>query len=96
MQYLAIILPLCVAVTGLPDFDEYVQGQLLLAAFNITTNMLVPGGTFLAKIFCGKDVLVLLSHLQNFFKEVIVAKPHTSRNSSIGTITDFIYWSKGT
>ncbi|KDR09940.1 putative tRNA (cytidine(32)/guanosine(34)-2'-O)-methyltransferase isoform X1 [Zootermopsis nevadensis] len=70
-------------VTGLPDFDEYIQAQLLLAAFNISTNVLVPGGTFLAKLFCGKDVLVLLSHLQTFFKEVIVVKPHTSRNSSI-------------
>lgn len=70
-------------VIGLPDFDEYVQAQLLLAAFNITTNVLVPGGTFLAKLFCGKDVLVLLSHLQKFFKEVVIAKPHTSRNSSI-------------
>ncbi|XP_023721377.1 putative tRNA (cytidine(32)/guanosine(34)-2'-O)-methyltransferase isoform X2 [Cryptotermes secundus] len=70
-------------VTGLPDFDEYVQAQLLLAAFNIATNVLVPEGTFLAKLFCGKDVLVLLSHLQKFFKEVVIAKPRTSRNSSI-------------
>jgi tRNA (cytidine32/guanosine34-2'-O)-methyltransferase len=84
---------LCVAVTGLHDFDEYVQAQLLLAAFNITTNVLVPGGTFLAKLFCGKDVLVLLSHLQKFFKEVVIAKPRTSRNSSIGTSTNLIYCS---
>jgi tRNA (cytidine32/guanosine34-2'-O)-methyltransferase len=72
-------------VTGLPDFDEYIQAQLLLAAFNIATNVLSPGGTFLAKLFCGKDVMTLLSHLQRFFKQVIVAKPRTSRNSSIGT-----------
>lgn len=70
-------------VTGLPDFDEYIQAQLLLAAFNIATNVLSPGGTFLAKLFCGKDIMALLSHLQRFFKQVIVAKPRTSRNSSI-------------
>lgn len=70
-------------VTGLPDFDEYIQAQLLLAAFNIATNVLAPGGTFLAKLFCGKDVAVLLSLLQLFFKQVTVAKPRTSRNSSI-------------
>jgi 23S rRNA U2552 (ribose-2'-O)-methylase RlmE/FtsJ len=74
----------------LPDFDEYIQAQLLLAAFNISTNVLVPGGTFLAKIFCGKDVLVLLSHLQMFFKQIVVAKPRTSRNSSIGTQTNLL------
>jgi tRNA (cytidine32/guanosine34-2'-O)-methyltransferase len=72
-------------VTGLPDFDEYIQSQLLLAAFNIATNVIAPGGTFLAKLFCGKDVAVLLSLLQLFFKHVTVAKPRTSRNSSIGT-----------
>jgi 23S rRNA U2552 (ribose-2'-O)-methylase RlmE/FtsJ len=52
--------------------------------------MLVPGGTFLAKLFCGKDVLVLLSHLQMYFKQVVIAKPRTSRNSSIGTETNLL------
>ena len=38
-------------VTGLHDIDEYIQAQLLLAALNITTNLLKQGGTFVAKIF---------------------------------------------
>ena len=38
-------------VTGLHDIDEYIQAQLLLAALNITTHLLKPGGTFVAKIF---------------------------------------------
>eukprot|EP01032_Pedospumella_encystans_P032017 gene32017-36147_t len=38
-------------VTGLHDIDEYMQAQLLLAALNITTNILRPGGNFVAKIF---------------------------------------------
>ena len=38
-------------VTGLHDIDEYIQAQLLLAALNITTHVLRPGGTFVAKIF---------------------------------------------
>ncbi len=42
-------LALCFA--GLHDIDEYVQSQLLLAALNITTHVLKPGGTFVAKIF---------------------------------------------
>ncbi|PSN45786.1 putative tRNA (cytidine(32)/guanosine(34)-2'-O)-methyltransferase [Blattella germanica] len=70
-------------VTQLLDFDEYIQEQLLLAAFNITTSILNPGGTFVAKIFRGRDVPIVVSHLQAFFKDVVIAKPRTSRNSSI-------------
>lgn len=39
------------AVTGLHDVDEFVQSQLLLAALTIITNVLRPGGDFVAKIF---------------------------------------------
>lgn len=70
-------------VTGLHDIDEYMQAQLLLAALNITTNTLRVGGTFVAKIFAGKDVTLLYSQLRCFFQEVTVAKPKSSRNSSI-------------
>ncbi|XP_043215776.1 putative tRNA (cytidine(32)/guanosine(34)-2'-O)-methyltransferase isoform X1 [Amphibalanus amphitrite] len=70
-------------VTGLHDLDEYIQAQLLLAALNITTHVLAPGGTFVAKIFRGKDVTLLYSQLKVFFSRVTVAKPRSSRNSSI-------------
>jgi tRNA (cytidine32/guanosine34-2'-O)-methyltransferase len=59
------------------------QAQLLLAALNITTNTLRIGGNFVAKIFRGKDVSLLYSQLKCFFVEVTVAKPKSSRNSSI-------------
>ncbi|KAF4522525.1 hypothetical protein B566_EDAN009972 [Ephemera danica] len=70
-------------VTGLHDIDEYIQSQLLLAALNITFHVLKPGGNFIAKIFRGKDVSLLYSQLQIFFPKVSVAKPRSSRNSSI-------------
>lgn len=70
-------------VMKLNDFDEYLQAQIVLAAFNIMCNILIPGGTFLAKIFRGKDILLLVSQFQSFFKEVAIVKPSTSRNSSI-------------
>ncbi len=70
-------------VTGLHDIDEYMQAQLLLAALNITTNVLRKGGNFVAKIFRGRDVSLLYSQLRCFFSEVTVAKPKSSRNSSI-------------
>ncbi|KAL6071208.1 putative tRNA (cytidine(32)/guanosine(34)-2'-O)-methyltransferase [Balamuthia mandrillaris] len=70
-------------VTGLHDMDEYVQAQLILAALNITTHVLRPGGTFVAKIFRGKDVTLLYSQLKVFFPQVTIVKPKSSRNSSI-------------
>jgi len=70
-------------VTGFHDMDEYIQGQLLMAALNITTHILKPGGNFVAKIFRGRDVATLVSKLQLFFERVTIAKPLSSRNSSI-------------
>ncbi|XP_071945684.1 tRNA (cytidine(32)/guanosine(34)-2'-O)-methyltransferase-like isoform X2 [Antedon mediterranea] len=70
-------------VTGLHDIDEYIQAQLLLAALNITTHVLKSDGTFVAKIFRGKDVTLLYSQLKIFFPTVTVSKPRSSRNSSI-------------
>lgn len=70
-------------VTGLHDVDEYIQGQLLLSAVNIATHCLDEGGTFLAKIFRGRDVSLLYTQLRILFDKVSVAKPTSSRNSSI-------------
>ena len=70
-------------VTGLHDLDEYVQTQLLLAAMTIVAATLRQGGTFVAKIFRGKDISLLYSQLAAFFTDVAVAKPKSSRNSSI-------------
>lgn len=70
-------------VTGLHDIDEYIQSQLLLAALSITTHVLMNGGKFVAKIFRGKDTALLYSQLRIFFKKVSIAKPASSRNSSI-------------
>lgn len=70
-------------VIGLHDVDEYVQHQLVLAALNITTNVLQKGGTFVAKIFRGKEVGKVYRVLQRFFKTVIISKPKACRNSSM-------------
>lgn len=70
-------------VTGLHDLDEYIQSQLILAALSITTHILMNGGKFVAKIFRGKDTSLLYSQLRVFFRRVSIAKPASSRNSSI-------------
>ena len=70
-------------VTGLHELDEYVQHQLLLAAQNISTFVLAPGGTFVAKIFRGPNTPFLCAKLQLFFEAVTVVKPKSSRNASM-------------
>eukprot|EP01080_Neovahlkampfia_damariscottae_P004792 gene4792-8378_t len=70
-------------VTGNHDIDEYVQSQLILAALNITTHVIEKNGTFVAKIFRGKNISLLYSQLEMFFEEVYCTKPKSSRNASI-------------
>lgn len=70
-------------VTGLHDLDEYIQSQLLLSALSLSTLVLRPGGTFVAKIFRGSRVQLLFAQLGVFFGSVTCAKPRSSRNSSI-------------
>lgn len=70
-------------VTGLHDLDIYVQSQLLWAALNLALCVLKPGGKFIAKIFRGKDVDLLYAQLKVVFEDVTVAKPRSSRASSV-------------
>eukprot|EP01083_Nonionella_stella_P081032 222988_1 len=70
-------------VTGMHDIDEYIQSQLILSALNITTYLLRKNGTFVCKIFRGRDINVLYQRLEIFFNNLSVAKPKSSRNSSI-------------
>jgi tRNA (cytidine32/guanosine34-2'-O)-methyltransferase len=70
-------------VIGLHPFDEYCQSQLLLSAINITTHVLIVGGTFVAKIFRGRDVGLIYTQLKLLFESVVCAKPTASRNASI-------------
>ena len=70
-------------VTGLHDLDIYVQSQLLFAALNLALCVLRPGGKFVAKIFRGRNVDLLYAQMSIFFERVVVAKPRSSRASSV-------------
>lgn len=70
-------------VTGLHDLDEFIQSQLILAALTIVSHVLREGGTFIAKVFRGKNVDLLYNQLKMFFPLVTVTKPRSSRNASI-------------
>merc|ERR1712130_523911 len=58
-------------------FDEFVQSQLILAAFNISSFVMRPGATFVAKIFRGRDSDLIFHQFQAFFKNVYLAKPRS-------------------
>ena len=58
----------CVAVTGVHDMDEYVQWQLLLAALTIVAHVLRHGGTFVAKMFRGRDSSLIYSQVSNIWQ----------------------------
>ncbi|PKI83309.1 hypothetical protein MVES_002807 [Malassezia vespertilionis] len=61
-------------VTGIQPLDEYVQSQLLMAAFSMALRMLRDRGTFLAKVFVHKDgdaARLLLAQLRRFFAQYV-------------------------
>lgn len=70
-------------VTGLHDLDEYIQQQLVMAALQLATCVLCEGGTFVAKIFRGRDIDLLYSQLGYLFQDVVCAKPRSSRGTSL-------------
>ncbi|KAF7117941.1 hypothetical protein CNMCM5793_007291 [Aspergillus hiratsukae] len=70
-------------VTGLHDLDIYIQSQLLYSALNLAVGVLRPGGKFVAKIFRGRDVDLIYAQLRTVFEKVSVAKPRSSRASSL-------------
>ncbi|QLQ80435.1 hypothetical protein HG537_0D04350 [Torulaspora globosa] len=70
-------------VTGLHDLDEYVQQQLIMSALQLATCILKPGGTFVAKIFRGRDIDMLYSQMGYLFERVTCAKPRSSRGTSL-------------
>ena len=43
--------------------DEFIQAQLILAALTIVTHVLEEAGTFVAKIFRGRDISLLYAQV---------------------------------
>lgn len=71
-------------ITGIKEFDEYYQNQLVLNALNIFTKLKVKADSFfISKIFRGSETFFIKKHLEKFFKKVELVKPLSSRNASI-------------
>jgi tRNA (cytidine32/guanosine34-2'-O)-methyltransferase len=71
-------------VTGLHDLDAYVQRTLVGAALALAAQVLRPGGAFVAKMFrSGEAAALLAAQARALFADVAVAKPRSSRASSL-------------
>jgi 23S rRNA (uridine2552-2'-O)-methyltransferase len=70
------------ATTGQKSVDATRSFELCRAALAIARRLLLPGGSFVCKIFQGKDFKEFLTSVQASFKNYKIFKPQSSRKVS--------------
>ncbi|KAI5163536.1 tRNA (cytidine32/guanosine34-2'-O)-methyltransferase [Nematocida ausubeli] len=69
-------------VTGLHDLDEYFHSSLIQASCRLSSQLLSPAGCFITKVFTGDSPNILMEDLKEYFMDVIIVKPKSSRIKS--------------
>ena len=69
-------------ITGLNEFDVYVQSQLVLNALNTCIRLIKIGGNFITKLFKGKYTNKIIQIFLCCFDKVVITKPKACRNAS--------------
>lgn len=68
--------------TGARDRDQYLSFELYMRALHIATEVLVPGGWFVAKLFQGPEFEEARAAARRVFEKVRLIKPEASRDES--------------
>ena len=69
-------------ITGFTEFDLHIQSQLIYSALNFSIKTLTTNGTFITKMYKGKNTFQILYTLFLFFDKITIAKPKSCRNAS--------------
>ena len=73
---------MAVNTTGIKNIDSIQTGELCKEAMNFAKYILTDNGFFISKIFMGGTFNEIVADGKNFFKEVRVFKPKSSRKDS--------------
>jgi 23S rRNA (uridine2552-2'-O)-methyltransferase len=82
LQYNIVLSDMAPATTGRKDIDSYRSFVLCQVALEIAKSFLLPGGSFVSKIFHGPDFKEFSDAVKNAFKEQKTFKPQSSRKAS--------------
>jgi 23S rRNA (uridine2552-2'-O)-methyltransferase len=69
-------------LTGIRDADQARSIGLAEKAFDLAHDLVRPKGSFVAKVFQGRDTDAFMKRLKDAFEEVRILKPEATRQGS--------------
>ena len=77
-----VISDMAVNTTGIKNIDSIQTGELCIEAMIFAKQLLSENGYFISKIFMGRTFNEIVAQGKNYFKEVKIFKPKSSRKDS--------------